>query len=256
MPESRPLPPQYDRIAHLYDVDMALNMPFDDVDFYARACAGRGGRVLETGCGNGRILLELLRRGIDAFGIDGSEKMLGGLAAKASARRLPLRTCRMDVRRLAFGRHFDAVLCPYSLVTYMSAPGDAARMLGECARVLAPAGILVIDAFVPRDVAQANAFTRDYLRPCGAGTLIRSKRVTAPAPGIHRIERRYEVRGAGGELLELIETAEDIRPFAPDALLELLAGCGFGARETWWNYASPAVPADARFFTVIAAPRG
>src|SRR5206468_3078186 len=57
----------YERIAHWYDVDMARNMPFDDVAFYLGVSANKGGRVLELGCGNGRILLELLARGIDAF---------------------------------------------------------------------------------------------------------------------------------------------------------------------------------------------
>jgi SAM-dependent methyltransferase len=251
-PEPSPLPPQYDRIAHLYDVDMARNMPFDDVAFYARACAGHGGRVLEIGCGNGRILLELLARGVDAVGIDASARMLDALAAGAAARGLPLRACRMDARRLAFGARFDVVLCPYSLVTYMAAPGDAERMLGECARALAPSGIVVVDAFVPRPLATAGGYTRDYERTCGEGTLVRSKRVTERSPGVNRIERRYEVRGAAGELRELIETAEDIRPFAPHALLALLAGCGLRAREAWWDYASASRPPDARFFTVVA----
>jgi hypothetical protein len=37
----------YDRIAHLYDVDMARNMPFDDVALYAQICCDEGGRALE-----------------------------------------------------------------------------------------------------------------------------------------------------------------------------------------------------------------
>src|SRR5262245_60047753 len=76
VPQPNTAPSQYDRIAHLYDVDMARNMAFDDADFYTRVCAKVGGRVLEMGCGNGRILFALLRAGIDAVGIDGSANML------------------------------------------------------------------------------------------------------------------------------------------------------------------------------------
>jgi SAM-dependent methyltransferase len=254
MPEFAPLPPQYDRIAHLYDVDMGRNMRFDDVGFYRRVCAARDGGVLEVGCGNGRILLELQAAGVDAIGIDGSPRMLGELAVKAAARHLPLRACRMDARRLAFGASFDVVLCPYSLVTYMTAEGDAARLLAESARVLRPGGVVVVDAFVPRVVQHTEGFTRDYVRPWGAGSVVRSKRVTALSPAINRIERRYEVFGPEGESEEVIETCEDIRPFAPHALLRLLADCGFRARETWWNYASAAELPDAQFFTVVGAP--
>src|SRR5450755_2454202 len=64
----------YDRIAQWYDVDMARNMRFDDVAFYAELCQREGGRVLELGCGNGRVLLELVGRSIDAVGVDTSSK--------------------------------------------------------------------------------------------------------------------------------------------------------------------------------------
>ena len=60
----------YDSIAHLYDTDMARNMPFDDVALYADVAQRAGGGVLEVGCGNGRILIELVARGIDAIGVD------------------------------------------------------------------------------------------------------------------------------------------------------------------------------------------
>ena len=78
----------YDRIARFYDVDMAQNMPFDDVGFYVRLCEPLRGPVLELGCGNGRILLELARHGIDAIGIDASAGMLAELRRKAALRSL------------------------------------------------------------------------------------------------------------------------------------------------------------------------
>ena len=43
----RPALPTYDAIAHLYDVDMARSMPFDDVAFYERICRDTGVPVLE-----------------------------------------------------------------------------------------------------------------------------------------------------------------------------------------------------------------
>src|SRR4051794_25151304 len=110
----------YDRIAHLYDVDMAQNMRFPDVDFYARVSEAQGGRVLELGCGNGRVQLALAARGIDIVGIDQSQRMLADLLRKAAARAVDVRICAMDARRLGFRALFDVVLCPYSLVTYMT----------------------------------------------------------------------------------------------------------------------------------------
>ena len=80
----QPVTDNYDRIARFYDVDMAQNMPFDDVGFYVGLCEPLRGPVLELGCGNGRILLELAQHGIDAIGIDASAGMLRELRRKAA----------------------------------------------------------------------------------------------------------------------------------------------------------------------------
>ena len=245
--------PAYDRIAHLYDIDMARNMRFDDVGFYARTCAMHGGRALEIGCGNGRVLLELLARGVDAYGVDAAANMLAELAAKAAQRGLPLRAGRMDARRLAVGRAFDVVVCPYSLITYMPTEDDARALLSEARRVLGSRGILVVDAFVPRPVASGLGFVRDYLRPFGAGQLIRSKRVTAVDARINRIERRYEIMTAEGRVAETIETCEEIRTYAPGQLLALLEAAGLVARDQVWNYGTGDSRAEAQFFTVVAS---
>jgi SAM-dependent methyltransferase len=242
----------YDAIAHLYDVDMARNMPFDDVGLYARLAQGAGGRVLELGCGNGRILLELIDRGIDAYGIDCSWPMLGKLREKATPRRLAARVCRMDARALGFRNAFALVLCPYSLVTYMSGTGDAVDMLDGVRQVLAPGGSVVIDAFIPKPLAGSDDYRLDYLRPYRDALLVRSKRVAALGPRLNRVERRYEVVAGDGSVLERIDTREDIRPFAPEELLELLIACGFAIDSVWWDYAPCKHSPDARFFTVSA----
>ena len=95
MPDGLAPRASYDSIAHLYDVDMARNMRFDDVSFYADLCQREGGRVLELGCGNGRVLLELVCRNIDAVGVDTSRRMLQQLQHKAKARRLEPSACRI-----------------------------------------------------------------------------------------------------------------------------------------------------------------
>ena len=244
--------PDYDSIAHLYDVDMAQNMRFDDIGFYARQCTAHGGRVLELGCGNGRVLLELASRGLDTLGIDRSLKMLARLVRKAALHGLSIRVCSMDVRQLGFSEHFDVVLCPYSLVTYMTVEDDAKRMLDEIQHVLAPSGIVIVDAFVSRPLAPGRDFTRDYVRPFGTLSLVRSRRITALSDRVNRIERRYEIVSDDGKVEERIDTCEDIRSYTPHELTTLLTACGLRTREAWWNYLSTTEVADAQFFTAVA----
>jgi SAM-dependent methyltransferase len=252
--EARLAETPYDRIAKWYDVDMARNMRFDDVAFYAELCRREGGRVLELGCGNGRVLLELVGRNIDAVGVDTSRKMLQQLRHKARAKGLEPRTCQMDARSLAFGRGFDVVLCPYSLVTYMPQPDDLERLLSGARQVLLADGLLVLDAFIPRDSVASGEYGLDYRRPLGENVLARYKRVARIAPRINRVERRYEVVAADGQVLEAFETSEDIRTFSPDELIGALSRCGFAQQQIWWDYGRASRETDAQFFTVAARP--
>ena len=245
----------YDRIARFYDTDMALNMRFDDVGFYAARCAEAGGPALELGCGNGRILLPLIARGLDVTGIDASAEMLDALQRKAAARGVMPRLARMNAGALAFSAAFAVVLCPYSLITYVTGDGEVARLFEGVRRALRPGGTFVVDAFIPRPTVSNREFSRDYQRPWGDLTLVRSKRIAALPNGCNRIERRYDVTAADGELLERVEVSEEIRPRAPGDLVRELAAGGFAIVESWWDYASREPVADAQFFTVVARGR-
>ena len=244
----------YDRIARFYDVDMARNMPFDDVGFYAAICRRRGGRTLELGCSNGRILLELLAQGVDAIGVDRSAALLALLAGKAAARGFPAPVARMDVRALALRTGFAVILCPYSLITYLTADDDLARLLAAVRGLLVPGGVFVVDAFVPRPVPADTGWRPDYRRPFGAGVLARWKRIVPLSPQCHRIERRYRVLGPAGERQDELVIAEEIRPFAPATLRARLVAAGFAIEDTAWDYASGPRGTFARFVTFTACP--
>ena len=242
----------YDVVARWYDVDMARNMPHDDVGFYRDLALGCDGRVLELGCGNGRILLDLVAAGCDAVGVDRSRGMLRLLADKARARRLRPAIAQMDARALALASGFALVLCPYSLVTYMAADADAARLCDEARRVLRRGGALVLDAFVPRGEVTSRDFREDYRRPFERGQLTRARRITALPDGRNRVERRYAWADATGVVRERADTCEEIRPYTPDALRALLARHGFVVTDVWWDYGTRPGPEGARFATMRA----
>lgn len=246
----------YDRIAHLYDLDMARNMRHDDVGFYASAVGGFG-RVLEMGCGNGRILLELVARGLDAVGVDRSQPMLAHLQRKASVHGLCPMVARMDVRRLGFAdAQFGAVLCPYSLITYMVEDADARDLVHEARRLLRPGGRFVIDAFVPRAIVSGDEFVVDYVREFDGGKLTRSKRIRALRRGVNRVERRYELEPDDKSGAKIVETVEDVRPFAPAELRALLEDGGLIAVFEAWDYRRDNPGTNAQFFAIVARAPG
>lgn len=239
----------YDAIAEVYATDMGASMPFDDAAFYRAICERQGGCALELGCGTGRILLPLLAAGIDVFGVDRSLPMLQQLQRDAALRGLSRpRVAQMDLRALALHGGFATILAPYSLVTYLTADEDLARFLRAARELLATGGVLVLDAFVPRDVAAFDDFRLDYRRVHGDGLLERHKRI-ATADGLNTIERRYRLLDPSEVVRDEFVTRETIRP-CPVALLERAAhDAGFALQRTTFDYGQGG-EAGARFATL------
>jgi ubiquinone/menaquinone biosynthesis C-methylase UbiE len=63
---------EFDKFAE--DYDELCNFYKEDIKFYKNQALKINGKVLEVGCGTGRIYLELLKKGVDIYGIDISKK--------------------------------------------------------------------------------------------------------------------------------------------------------------------------------------
>ena len=96
-------------------------------------------RILDHGCGYGRLLLQLSRAGYgNAVGMDFSEKML--MRCRSQFPHLTL--VRNDGLTLPFrDRAFDAVLL-FAVLTCIPSDDDQRMLLAEVRRVLRPGGIL------------------------------------------------------------------------------------------------------------------
>ena len=244
----------YDRIARWYDVDMGRSMAFDDVGFYVGLATRAGARVLELGCGTGRVYLPMVAAGVDAVGIDRSAGMLAELRAAADAQRLAARVARMDMRALGLRPGYGLVLCPYSLVTYLTLDGEVDDLCRAVRALLVQGGAFVLDAFVPRASVASGEFREDYRRALPEGTLVRSKRVTVLGGGVHRIERRYAVHDPAGRVIDAAATEERLRPCTPATLVAHLERTGFEVEQTWWDYGTAGDAATAQFATLLARP--
>jgi SAM-dependent methyltransferase len=244
----------YDAIAEVYATDMGQSMPFDDVGWYRQQCLTRGGRALELGCGTGRILLELLASGVDAFGADRSMPMLQRLRRDAAERGLEARVAQMDLRHLALAGEFQVILAAYSLITYLTEQTVAVATLTRMRSLLARDGRLVLDAFIPQPVESFADFRLDYRRPHGEQTLERHKRITANADGTNRIERRYRLFAADGRLRDEFQTDETIRPYSPAAIAAHGEAAGLRVESWTFDYGATGAGTNFRFATAVLAP--
>src|SRR5215470_3017997 len=73
----------WDEYAPFYDWENARTLGRRDVGFWQRLAAKADGRVLELGCGTGRVAIPLAKSGVDLVGVDRSQPMLGQAVVRA-----------------------------------------------------------------------------------------------------------------------------------------------------------------------------
>lgn len=95
-------------------------------------------RVLDAGCGTGRIAIELARRGCQIVGVDLDEEML-----KQARRKAPeLAWQQGDLSTVTLDRAFDSIVLAGNVMIYLT-PGTEAAVVANMARHLTPGGLLV-----------------------------------------------------------------------------------------------------------------
>jgi SAM-dependent methyltransferase len=115
-----------------------------EADLVGFLLAGSGGhRVLDAGCGTGRVAIELSRRGFAVAAVDADPEMLA--AAREKAPQLSWARCDLaDGKGLARASPgpFDLILLAGNVMIFL-APDTEPKVLANLARRLAPGGLLV-----------------------------------------------------------------------------------------------------------------
>jgi SAM-dependent methyltransferase len=114
-----------------------------DEDFYRAVCAGAN-RVLELGCGSGRLLEVLTDRVPDLHGVDSSEEAL-----RLARARLPATVHLHHGEMTSFdvGADFDRVLIPFNGIYCLPDLGSVQRTFEQAKKALTPGGLLVFDGY-------------------------------------------------------------------------------------------------------------
>ncbi len=149
--------------APLFDADLyrMLHRGYaGDVDFYLRVCEGAG-RVLELGCGDGRVSLPLAESGVSVTGIDLHPEMLAAASADRDDASTEvqgrLRYLQKDISAFTLEPPFDRIIAPYTTL-YVLDP-DARRACLRCVeRHLAPDGVFVFDVYPAEWIREEGSY--------------------------------------------------------------------------------------------------
>jgi SAM-dependent methyltransferase len=99
-----------------------------------------GTRVLDAGCGTGRVAIELAQRGFSVVGVDADAGMLAAARSKGPE----LRWIEADLTDLTASVEveFDIVVLAGNVMIFLD-PGSEGRVLHELSAHLVPGGLLV-----------------------------------------------------------------------------------------------------------------
>src|SRR5262245_45143712 len=115
-----------------------------EADFLA-SIFPKGARLLDIPCGNGRLALELARRGFGTVGLDLSKDFVAEASQQSSALTLKTQFHLGDMRSLGWTAEFDGAYCWGNSFGYLEYP-DMEKFVAGVARALRPGSRFVVDS--------------------------------------------------------------------------------------------------------------
>jgi ubiquinone/menaquinone biosynthesis C-methylase UbiE len=198
----------WDEYAPFYDWENARTLGRRDVAFWRNVARNTGGRVLELGCGTGRIAIPLGRAGVSLVGIDRSQPMLDRARTRIRRARLGDRVqlIRGDIRHLPFLDTTHGARPPIRLRTTCY----GGQAIPGFSLVLAPYGILQ-SLLHERDLKATLEAVHRVLEPGGTFGM----ELVADLPSWKEYSKRVSLKGwrgrAGGSHVTLVETVRQDR---------------------------------------------
>jgi SAM-dependent methyltransferase len=127
---------------------------------FERYASGRVKRLLEPGCGGGRLVIEMARRGYDVTGLDNHPQMLEYVRRRierreGAARRGKSRVVAGDMTEFRFERPFDSAFCTFNTFRHLTTEEAAIAHLRCMARAVRTGGIYVLGLhLLPPDASE------------------------------------------------------------------------------------------------------
>lgn len=219
-----------------------------DIPFYDALIPSSRARVLELGCGTGRVLVPLAERARRIQGIDTSEGMLAICRQKLRSSRIPASQAQVAIGNICdfnLGRTFDLIIAPYRVIQNIETDAELRGLFSCIKRHLSPSGTCILNVFRPKlevaDLCQNWATNREAFQwevaVEGGRVTCHDKRARIDCDRLilypELIWRKYE----GDTLVDEVTLMIPMRCYYPKKFCKLIVEQGFQIINRWGGYA-------------------
>lgn len=101
-------------------------------------------RLLEPGCGSGRLVVEMASRGYDVTGLDLSQPMLDYMSKELKKKQLSAAAVLGDMTAMKFKKKFDSAFCTFNTFRHMIDEANALKHLRSVADNVKQGGLYIL----------------------------------------------------------------------------------------------------------------
>ncbi|SMB80278.1 Methyltransferase domain-containing protein [Desulfonispora thiosulfatigenes DSM 11270] len=138
----------YQDLASVYDFLM------EDIDYEAWAnylvtlidqSQVTGNKILDLGCGTGKISLLLAQKGFDVVGVDNSIEMLTEAEQRFRQHNAKVSLYKQDIRNLTINEKVDIAISTFDTFNYLLTEDDLLKAFSNVYKILTNNGVLIFD---------------------------------------------------------------------------------------------------------------
>ncbi len=145
MPTQNPVVEFYSGlVADVYDIIFPPDKPQEDEELFAGLIARGDGPALEIGCGTGRLLFRLLKRGLDVEGLDLAPDMLKICRERGQAQGFEPVLYEASMVDFDLGKRYATVFVPFNSFQILTDRKDAQKCLETMFAHTAPGGQTIL----------------------------------------------------------------------------------------------------------------
>lgn len=205
----------------------------------------KGAKILDAGCGPGRISVELALRGLDVTGVDLIQSELDAAAETAADENVDLELIRADLRTFKSEKKFDCAVNLYTSFGYCDTIEEDAQILKSIYESLKDGGYFILEN-LSRETAIMNFTEGEWFERAGK-TVLTQFEVVGAWEGLRSRWILIDNETGGRIDHEFVQ-----RLYSAAELKRIMLGIGFKSVEIYGNYDFSPYNQNAKTMVIVA----